>query len=280
MEMIAQSKCFGGQQYRFSHYSESCQCDMRFSLFVPEQAKNKEIPLLTWLSGLTCTDENFVQKSGMQAYAAQHGIAVLVPDTSPRGASVADSEDWDLGQGAGFYLNARQKPWRSHYQMETYICKELQALLAESDFPLNLNCQGIFGHSMGGHGAIILGLKYPYLYQSISAFAPIASSIHSPWGQKALTAYLGSDQVDWQAYDACSLLESKSLQVPLLIDQGSHDPFLNDQLKFELLERAAEKKPSQIILRTQAGYDHSYYFIASFIADHFQHHVKNFSSRL
>lgn len=275
-KIISESLCFAGRQLRLSHYSEACQCQMTFSLYLPPQAQLCQVPVLTWLSGLTCTDENFVAKAGAQQYAAKHGVALLAPDTSPRGENVADDIDnaWDFGLGAGFYLDASQAPWNKHYHMYSYITEELPHLLAHSDFNCDLSRQCIFGHSMGGHGALTIGLKNPSIYQSISAFAPICAPMQCPWGIKALTNYLGADKASWQAYDSCHLLSTQGSHTPLLIDQGDADIFLTEQLKSKLLEQICIDKNIPLTLRFQPGYDHSYFFIASFINDHIAFHAK------
>ncbi|WP_188151977.1 S-formylglutathione hydrolase [Teredinibacter waterburyi] len=276
---IAHQKCFGGTQLRYQHQSSTLNCSMRFSIYLPENASpEKPVPVLYWLSGLTCNDENFVQKAGAQRYAAEYGIAIVAADTSPRGEDVADDETaTDFGKGAGFYLDATQTPWASHYKMETYITTELKQLV-ESNFPVDGQRSGIFGHSMGGHGAITLGLKNPQLYRSISAFAPICSPINCPWGHKALQGYLGSDKRLWETYDSCSLVGKSECKTPLFIDQGEDDGFLQEQLKPELLQQACEANQHPLTLRFQPGYDHSYFFIASFIADHIAYHAKALSS--
>jgi len=276
---IARQQCFEGQQLRFQHQSQTLNCSMRFSLFLPPQAfastsAAATTPVLMWLSGLTCNDENFVQKAGAQRYAAQYGIALLIPDTSPRGENVpGDPESsWDFGHGAGFYVNATQRPWQQHYQMEAYITKELPALMQEH-FPQLAHYYGISGHSMGGHGALTLGLKNPQLLHSISAFAPICSPMHCPWGKKALTRYLGESEQLWRNYDACHLISNGSIRTPLLIDQGSNDTYLDEQLKPQMLSRACDEVKHPLTLNMRAGYDHSYFFIASFIGEHIAYHA-------
>lgn len=275
MKIIDQHKSFGGIQYRCQHYSQLCQCEMHFSLYLPPQSFKHTVPLLTWLSGLTCTDENFVTKAGAQQYAAKYGLAILAPDTSPRGKDIPDvPEAYDIGIGAGFYLNANLSPWADNFQMYSYICEELPALLNNTDFNLDLSRQGIFGHSMGGHGALTIGLKNPQKFHSISAFAPICSPIQCPWGVKAFNTYLGTDQVLWQPYDACQLIETLGCSVEILVDQGTEDDFLKEQLRPELLSKSCDKANVSLNLRYQDGYDHSYFFIASFIEDHIKHHCQ------
>lgn len=280
MQAISENKCFGGRQMRFEHDSQTLNCPMTFSLYLPPQAEGNKVPMLWWLSGLTCSDENFVQKAGAQRYAAVHGVALVVPDTSPRGDGVPDDSEgaYDLGLGAGFYVNATQKPWKHHYRMYDYVVDELPALLRDSELPLDGSREAIFGHSMGGHGALTIALKNPQRYRSVSAFAPISSPMNCPWGQKALTAYLGDDQSLWQDYDSTSLIARADRHLPLLVDQGDVDNFLVEQLKPELLKQACEQYGYPVQLRMQAGYDHSYFFIASFVEDHIAFHAKHLSA--
>lgn len=278
IEQIAKNACFGGQQLRFKHYAESLKCDMHFSLYLPPQVNSgdkKKVPLLTFLSGLTCSDENVVQKSGFQRYAAEYGIAVLAPDTSPRGEHIADDEHWDLGQGAGFYLNAIQAPWIEHYQMYTYITEELPVLLSANFPQLDLTRQAITGHSMGGHGAITIGLKNSQNFQSISAFAPISAPMQCPWGEKAFTAYLGDDKSRWKDYDSCELIKQAETKRPIKIDQGGEDNFLEEQLKPNLLLNTAADCNYPVEYELHPDYDHSYFFIASVIGEHFAFHAKH-----
>jgi S-formylglutathione hydrolase len=246
---------------------------MTFSIYLPPQAQHQAVPLLYWLSGLTCNDENFVQKAGAQRYAAEHGITIVCPDTSPRGEGVAQDPEgeWDFGLGAGFYVNATQSPYDAHYRMYDYIVDELPALI-NAQFPVDANRVSISGHSMGGHGAMTIALKNPERFQSISAFAPICSPLNCPWGDKALGNYLGTDRSNWQQYDSCELIKQSKDQLPLLVDQGLADGFLEEQLKPELLEQACALVKRPLILRRQAHYDHSYFFIASFIAEHIAFH--------
>jgi len=272
MEFIASNKCFGGWQHRLRHRSRVLNCEMVLSLFLPPAMETAEVPVLYWLSGLTCNDQNFVTKAGAQRYAAAHGIAIVAPDTSPRGEGIADDAAWDLGQGAGFYLNATQAPWAPHYRMYDYIVDELPELL-EAQFNLDSERRGIFGHSMGGHGALTIALKNPQRYRSASAFAPICAPSQCPWGEKAFGAYLGDDAALWKENDASELLARSKLPYPLLVDQGEADEFLATQLLPERLQRAAEISGQQLLLRRHAGYDHSYFFIATFIEDHIRFHA-------
>ena len=273
LQTLAENRCFGGRQLRFEHAAESVNCTMRFSVYLPEQAEHSRLPVLYWLSGLTCTDENFVTKAGAQRAAAKHGVIVVAPDTSPRGDGVPDDPDgaYDFGLGAGFYLNATQAPWSTHYNMEDYLRHEL-ADLVEAEFPVDAQRSGIFGHSMGGHGAITLGLKNAERFRSISAFAPIASPTRCAWGEKALSRYLGPDRGTWKDYDSSLLIERGAAKTPILVDQGEADNFLREQLKPELLEHAAQQAGHALQLRRRPGYDHSYFFIASFIDEHIAWH--------
>ncbi|NQZ79816.1 MAG: S-formylglutathione hydrolase [Colwellia sp.] len=275
MEQLANITMFAGAQQQFTHHSNSLNCNMRFSIFLPPQASaENKVPVLYWLSGLTCSDENFVQKAGAQRIAAELGIAIVCPDTSPRGDDVADDQNqaYDLGLGAGFYVNATQQPWRDHYQMYDYIVDELPALV-EKKFPVS-NKKSISGHSMGGHGALTIALKNPENYQSVSAFSPIANPINCPWGQKAFRAYLGEDKRLWQQYDASELMQNSSTknQVPALVEQGLADDFLIEQLKPEALINASQISEYPLTINQHQGYDHSYFFIASFIEKHLRFH--------
>ncbi len=273
MEQIGEIRSFGGRQLRFSHTSKTLNCDMQFSVYLPPAAENGAVPVLYWLSGLTCTDENFVQKAGAQQYAAQHGVAIVAPDTSPRGEGVPDDPDaaYDFGLGAGFYVNAEQAPWSQHYRMYDYVVDELPALVAEN-LPIDFDRAGIFGHSMGGHGALTIALKNPGRYRSASAFAPICSPLNCPWGHKALGNYIGDDRQAWKQYDTTELVKVADRQLPVLVDQGDEDNFLAEQLKTELLEQASSDAKYPMTIRMQAGYDHSYFFIASFIGEHIAFH--------
>ena len=274
MRQLARIRSFGGHQLRFAHRSQALDCDMHFSLYLPPQAAAAPVPLLTWLSGLTCTDENFVHKAGAQRAAAEHGVAILAPDTSPRGEGVPDDPDgaWDFGLGAGFYVNATQAPWSAHYRMYDYVLRELPELvLAEQ--PVDGDRQAIFGHSMGGHGALTLALRHPDRYRSVSAFAPIVAPSQCPWGEKALGAYLGSDRGLWREHDTCALIRRATQRLPMLVDQGSADQFLQEQLRTPLLEAACAESDYRATIRMQGGYDHSYFFIASFIDEHIAFHA-------
>ena len=274
MRQLARIRSFGGHQLRFAHRSEALDCDMHFSLYLPPQAAAAPVPLLTWLSGLTCTDENVVHKAGAQRAAAEHGVAILAPDTSPRGEGVPDDPDgaWDFGLGAGFYVNATQAPWSAHYRMYDYVLRELPELvLAEQ--PVDGARQAIFGHSMGGHGALTLALRHPDRYRSVSAFAPIVAPSQCPWGEKALGAYLGSDRGLWREHDTCALIRRATQRLPMLVDQGSADQFLEEQLQTPLLEAACAESDYRATIRMQDGYDHSYFFIASFIDEHIAFHA-------
>ncbi|WP_415892067.1 S-formylglutathione hydrolase [Neptuniibacter sp. PT8_73] len=273
IENLAQFKSFGGWQKQYQHDSTSLNCSMRFSIFLPPQTlAGEKVPVLYWLSGLTCTDENFIQKAGAQRVAAELDIAIVTPDTSPRGDDVADDPGYDLGMGAGFYVNATQAPWQQHYQMYDYIVTELPALI-EANFPVTEQ-RAISGHSMGGHGALMIALRNPQRFSSVSAFSPITNPTNCPWGQKAFSAYLGNDAEVWKQYDSCELIKDTNNFMPTLIDQGKKDQFLDEQLKPEALLAAAGDNPVE--LRLHDGYDHSYYFIASFIEEHLRFHAKHF----
>lgn len=274
MKQTAENKCFDGRQLRFRHYSESLDCEMDFSIYLPPGAEASPVPVLYWLSGLTCTDQNFVTKAGFQRYAAASGIAVVAPDTSPRGDAVADDpERYDLGKGAGFYVNATQLPWSKHYHMYDYVTRELPALL-EKHFPFIPGLRSISGHSMGGHGALICSLKNPDAYRSVSAFAPICNPGICSWGQGCLGAYLGADIEVWKDYDTVELLRNGAVSLPLFIDQGTEDEFLSSQLYPDRLETVCKERGISLTLRMHAGYDHSYYFIASFIEEHISYHAR------
>ena len=270
-ERIEHRACFGGWQDVYRHRSEVLGCDMTVGVYLPPQVEQGPCPVLYWLSGLTCTEQNFITKAGAQRYAAEHGIILVAPDTSPRGEDVADAEGYDLGKGAGFYVNATQAPWASHYRMYDYIVDELPAWV-EAD-PMASDRRAISGHSMGGHGALTIALKNPGRYRSVSAFSPIVAPMQVPWGQKAFAAYLGDDREAWTAWDTVELIRQAREQLPLLVDQGDADEFLQGQLKPELLQAAAAEAGHPLTLRMQPGYDHSYYFIASFIGDHIAHHA-------
>ncbi|WP_058913806.1 S-formylglutathione hydrolase [Entomohabitans teleogrylli] len=274
MELLEEHRCFDGWQQRWRHASATLNCAMTFSIFLPGPRDSAPPPVLYWLSGLTCNDENFTTKAGAQRIAAQLGIVLVMPDTSPRGADVANDEGYDLGQGAGFYLNATRAPWSAHYRMFDYLRDELPALIS-AQFQVSERAS-ICGHSMGGHGALIMALKNPGRFCSVSAFAPIVNPGQVPWGQKAFRAYLGEDESQWQAWDSCVLMRQAKPQdhIPALIDQGDSDQFLADQLQPALLAEAARQSGWPLELRIQPGYDHSYYFIATFIEDHLRFHAR------
>ena len=271
MKTISENASFRGTQGVYTHRSTACNCDMTFALFLPEEAQQGPVPLMWFLSGLTCTHENAMTKAGAQAWAAEHGIAVVFPDTSPRGEDVADDDAYDLGKGAGFYVNATQDPWAPHFQMWDYIADELPALLGEN-FALDMDRQAICGHSMGGHGALTLAMNLPGRFTSVSAFAPIAHPTTSDWGRKQLAAYLGSDETTWAKHDATLLMAERGFDGPILIDQGTDDQFL-DLLKPEALAEAMAKARQNATLRMQPGYDHSYFFISTFMEDHVAFHA-------
>lgn len=274
MEMLEEHRCFEGWQQRWRHDSSTLNCPMTFSIFLPPPRDHTPPPVLYWLSGLTCNDENFTTKAGAQRVAAELGIVLVMPDTSPRGEQVANDDGYDLGQGAGFYLNATQPPWATHYQMYDYLRDELPALI-QSQFNVSDRC-AISGHSMGGHGALIMALKNPGKYTSVSAFAPIVNPCSVPGGIKAFSTYLGEDKNAWLEWDSCALMYASNAQdaIPTLIDQGDNDQFLADQLQPAVLAEAARQKAWPMTLRIQPGYDHSYYFIASFIEDHLRFHAQ------
>ena len=273
MEQISENKSFGGRQLRFRHDSAVLDCAMNFSVYLPPAAQQGPVPVLYWLSGLTCTDENFVTKAGAQQHAARHGVAIIAPDTSPRGDGVPDDPEgaYDFGLGAGFYVNATQAPWASHYQMYDYVVTELPALVT-ANLPIDGARAGIFGHSMGGHGALTIALKNPDNYRSVSAFSPICSPLDCPWGEKALGNYIGDDRLAWQQYDTTELVRLAQRHLPVLVDQGQADDFLQEQLKTQLLVQASEEANYPMTVRMQPGYDHSYFFISSFIGEHIDFH--------
>tara|TARA_R110002073_G_scaffold217087_1_gene377273 strand:- start:292 stop:1131 length:840 start_codon:yes stop_codon:yes gene_type:complete len=276
LKIASVNKSFGGWTKHYTHHSNTLNCDMRFAIYLPPQTANgQKVPVLYWLSGLTCTDENFMHKAGATRIAAELGVVIVAPDTSPRGADVADDDGYDLGQGAGFYVNATQSPWSRHYHMYDYVLNEL-AQLIEATFPVS-DKRSVFGHSMGGHGALVLALRNPNRFRSVSAFSPISNPINSPWGQKAFTAYLGKDTATWADYDASLLLRKSTQFVPTLVDQGEADELLEEQLKPEALEASAKASGFPLELNRREGYDHSYYFIASFIEDHLRFHVQHLS---
>jgi len=270
----ADVKCFDGRQQTHEHPSDACNCTMRFGIYLPPQAEQGPVPVLYWLSGLTCTEENFATKAGAQRYAAEHGIAIVHPDTSPRGVDLPGEDDsYDFGSGAGFYVNATREPWSRHYHMYDYVTRELPEYI-EANFPVQPGVKSIFGHSMGGHGALVCALRNPEGYRSVSAFAPIVNPTDVPWGEKAFGGYLGDDRETWKTYDTCELVRKGNAKTPLLVDQGDADNFLNEQLQPEALQRACDENDHPLTLRMQPGYDHSYYFIATFIGDHVRHHAE------
>ncbi|NMH61454.1 S-formylglutathione hydrolase [Alteromonas ponticola] len=276
MEIISENKAFGGRHIRYRHHSEMTHCEMTFAVFLPPFAsKDNPVPVLYWLSGLTCTDENFMQKAGAMKWAADLGLAIVAPDTSPRGDNVPDDEngDYDFGLGAGFYVDASEAPWQQHYQMYSYVTEELPALI-ETALPVTRE-RAISGHSMGGHGALVIGLRQPNRFVSVSAFSPIANPMSCPWGEKALSAYLGDDKSKWQQYDASWLISQKQHTIPVLIEQGTSDQFLKEQLKPERLLNAAQQSDTPITLNMHEGYDHSYFFIATFIRSHLEFHASH-----
>ncbi|MFC3606399.1 S-formylglutathione hydrolase [Stutzerimonas tarimensis] len=275
LENVSSQKSFGGWHKRYRHRSTTLNCDMVFAVYLPPQAEQgTKLPVLYWLSGLTCTDENFMQKAGAHRLAAELGLVIVAPDTSPRGDGVPGDPEgaWDFGKGAGFYLNATQEPWSRHYRMHDYVVEELPALV-EANFPVS-DRRSISGHSMGGHGALVCALRNPGRYRSVSAFSPITNPLNCPWGEKAFSRYLGEDRSRWREWDACSLMAQAAEQLPTLVDQGDRDDFLASQLKPEALQASAQAVDYPLTLRMQAGYDHSYYFIASFVDDHLRHHAE------
>lgn len=273
MKTISENRAFNGVQGVYTHASDACGCDMTFGLFLPEEAEKDAVPVLWYLSGLTCTHENAMVKAGAQKWAAEAGIALVFPDTSPRGDGVANDAAYDLGQGAGFYLDATEAPWAANFRMESWLTAELPELVG-AHFPADMHRQGVAGHSMGGHGALTLALRHPNRFRSVSAFAPIVAPSAVPWGQKAFTAYLGEDRARWREHDACALIQDGRRLADLLVDQGEADPFLHEQLRPEVLAEACARAGIPLTLRCHPGYDHSYYFIATFIADHLHWHAQ------
>ena len=271
-ETVSENRSHGGTQGVYSHASKATGTDMTFSVFVPEHEEVARLPVLWYLSGLTCTHANVTEKGEYRAACAKAGIIFIAPDTSPRGGGVADDDAYDMGQGAGFYVDATQQPWTPHFTMRSYIEDELPALIAEH-FPVDMSRQGITGHSMGGHGALTIGLRNADRFASISAFSPIVAPSRVPWGEKALSGYLGEDRAAWRAYDACALIEDGARADVLLVEQGTADQFLEEQLKPELLAEACENANIPLTLNMRDGYDHSYYFISSFLADHVAWHA-------
>jgi S-formylglutathione hydrolase len=274
LEILSEHRCFGGRQLFLRHQSREIGLPMKFSVFLPPKAAQQKVPVLTYLAGLTCTEETFMVKAGTQRGAAELGLMLVAPDTSPRGTDIpGQSEDWDFGIGAGFYVDATEAPWSKHWRMYSYVNKELPELIA-AEFPADAPRRGVFGHSMGGHGALISALKNPDLYRSVSAFAPIAAPSRCPWGQKAFNGYLGGDKAKWNDYDASVLVAARAFPSEILIDQGLSDQFLKEQLYPEVFEEAATQSGQRLTSRRHAGYDHGYYFIQSFIADHLRHHAR------
>lgn len=272
LNLKSENRCFGGTVGFYSHHSETCNGNMRFAVYQPPQATSEPVPVLYFLSGLASTEENFMVKAGAQRFAAKYGLMLVAPDTSPRDTGIAgENDDWDLGTGASFYVDATVEPWRSHYQMYSYVVHELPAVIAEH-FPVQAQNKSIFGHSMGGHGALVCALKNPELYKSVSAFAPIAAPMRCPWGQKAFTHYLGSDEITWRTYDASVLVGEAQYKRSILIDQGAADPFLTKQLLPNVFEQACAAVDQPLNLRFHQGYDHSYFFISTLIEDHIRHH--------
>lgn len=273
LELVSATKSFGGWLKRYKHHSRALDCEMIFAIYLPPQAETDKVPLLWWLSGLTCNDQNFMEKAGAHRVAAELGVAIVCPDTSPRGTNLPGEHDsFDFGSGAGFYVNATQAPWNAHYRMYDYLVEELPSVM-RLQFPVN-GRESISGHSMGGHGALTLALRHPGRFCSVSAFAPVVNPMACPWGQKAFSHYLGEDVSRWRQYDACELVANGASRQRLFIDQGEADPFLEEQLKPENLEAVCEKHDHPLTLRRQPGYDHSYFFIASFIEDHLRYHAE------
>ncbi|MEO1101125.1 MAG: S-formylglutathione hydrolase [Pseudomonadota bacterium] len=272
LKPISSWRSFDGELSVHEHKSDLLGCDMQFAVFTPPQAKDGPVPVLWYLSGLTCTWANVMEKSGLQRAAAAHGMMIIAPDTSPRGADVPDDEAYDLGQGAGFYLTATQAPWSTHYRMDQYITQELPPLIAKT-FPADMSRQGVFGHSMGGHGALTLHFNHPDRYTSVSAFSPITSPSQVPWGQQAFEAYLGPISVAWERYDATERVKERQTPAHILIDTGDADQFLEEQLRPQIFIEACRKHGQKLTYRMQPGYDHSYYFVSSFIDEHIEHHA-------
>ena len=274
LERKARVKTFDGWQETYEHHSTSCNAPMRFAIYLPPQAEHQNVPVLYWLSGLTCTEDNFMTKAGAQRYAAEHGIALVAMDTSPRNLGLPGEDDsYDFGSGAGFYVNATVEPWSRHYHMFDYVTCELPALV-EQQFPVIPNCRAISGHSMGGHGALVAALRQPQAWRSVSAFSPIVAPTQVPWGHKAFSGYLGDDRESWKEWDACELVAKSKPRLTLLVDQGDADQFLSEQLQPERLQQACEQVGHPLELRMRPGYDHSYYFIATYIGEHIRHHAQ------
>lgn len=273
MQEVQSTAAFGGTLSVHDHESSACNCTMRFAVFTPPQAKDNPVPVLWYLSGLTCNWSNVMEKGGILRLAAEHGVIVIAPDTSPRGDDVANDDSYDLGQGAGFYINSSEPPWAKHFQMESYIIDELPALIGQNFSAADMARQGITGHSMGGHGAITLHLKNPGRFRSVSAFAPIVAPTQVPWGQKAFSNYLGGDEQAWKAHDACELVRSHPSDLEILVDQGTSDNFLEEQLQTHRFAAACAESTQKVEINMRDGYDHSYYFVSSFLPSHFQWHL-------
>ena len=274
LEVVSENKSHGGRQLVVKHASAECRCDMSFSIFLPPQAElGGKLPVVWYLSGLTCTHANVTEKAEYRAVCAELGLIFVAPDTSPRGDDVPDADGYDFGKGAGFYVDASEEPWARHYRMWSYVTEELPALVA-AEFPVDIERQGITGHSMGGHGALTIALNFPDRFRSVSAFSPIVAPSQVPWGQKALTGYLGGDRTAWRTHDAVALIEDRARVKEILVDVGTADPFLEQELRPELLEHACAEAAIALTLRRQPGYDHSYYFISTFMADHLRWHAE------
>lgn len=279
LNLISEHRCFGGTQRFYAHDSRECRTEMRFSIYLPPQASERSVPVLYYLAGLTCTEETFMIKAGAQRLAAELGLILVAPDTSPRKARLpGDDASWDFGLGAGFYVDATAEPWSQNYRMYSYVTRELPELIAQVGGGLT-DRQGIFGHSMGGHGALVCALRNPAQYRSVSAFAPIVAPSRCPWGEKAFTGYLGAERSRWLEYDASELVGGRRYERPILVDQGTADKFLEEQLKPELFEEACRRSGTSLRLRRQDGYDHGYYFISTFMADHLRHHAELLAAR-
>ena len=272
LEIVSESRCFGGRQITYKHRSEACACTMRFAVYLPPAVERGRVPALYWLSGLTCTEENFSVKSGAQRYAAELGVALIIPDTSPRGVNIpGEDAQIDIGTGAGFYVNATEPPWAAHYKMYDYVTEELVALV-NANLPVDPARKSVSGHSMGGHGALLIGIRNPDRYLSISAFAPIAAASLSVWGQPAFTAYLGADQTRWREYDVCEQIRRRPSKHELLVDQGTADPYL-DKLRPADLQSACAESGQKLSYRQRVGYDHGYFFVSSFLGEHLKFHA-------
>ncbi len=272
METISTNRSFAGTQGVYSHASAETGTEMTFAVYVPDHEQGVKLPVVWYLSGLTCTHANVMEKGEYRKAASELGLIIVAPDTSPRGEGVADDEAYDMGQGAGFYVDATEEPWAKHFRMRSYIEQELPALIVR-EFPVDMERQAIFGHSMGGHGALTIALRNPDRFKSVSAFSPIVSPIHCPWGVKALGGYIGNDQAAWREYDACALIEDGARVADILVDQGTSDNFLEEQLKPQLLADACDKAGIKLSLNMREGYDHSYYFISTYMADHLLWHA-------